>query len=302
MGKKKEFIVSFEDKGSRLDTFLVNHFSGFSRARISHLIQQGHVLVNQEKKKPGYKLKGSEKIFVKLDFLTEKVEEDFFCDLEIVYEDESILVINKPYGLVVHSRVLHSRVDKETLVNALRSMGKKLSSLDPLRAGIVHRLDKETSGLIVVAKTNQAHERLVEQFKQRKVNKEYQALVWGVVDKESFVIEQPLMRNLKNRLTMKIGFLNSKAARTEGQVIKRYSKVTQLRLKPVTGRTHQLRVHMKFLGFPIVGDMKYGKKDKWDKLLLHAEKLSFYHPQTGKLMQFKSLIPNRFQEFLAHTS
>jgi len=290
---EKKITVSKESQGKRLDKFLVAEFKDFSRSKLNSLIVNGQVLVDGSIKKPHFSLRCGQSVQVKFQQQA-KTLKGYNFPIDIIYEDSDIIVVDKPTGLVVHPP---QNGYHETLVNALIYLGKDLAKISDLRPGVVHRLDKETSGIMVLAKNEQSYKNLVEQFKQRKVKKEYLAWVWGQIKKDRLNVDLPLSRDLKNRLKMKVSFLKAKQAYTKIEVISRLKEATQLRLLPVTGRMHQLRVHLKFLGYPIVGDKKYGIKDDCKQLLLHSRFLSLAHPQTKKLLKFTSSIPERFEAF-----
>ncbi|MFH1503959.1 MAG: RluA family pseudouridine synthase [Candidatus Omnitrophota bacterium] len=292
---KKILFVSTEDEGKRLDKFLAERLSPLSRAKIHSLIKEKTVLVGKEVKKPSFCLRKGDEIRVTLKEKEKNELKPYDFAVKIIYEDQDILVVDKPSGLVVHPPQKHYH---KTLINALLYLKKELSSLDPLRPGVVHRLDKETSGVIVLAKNNESHNNLVSQFKERKVKKEYKAIVWGKIQKDKLTVDLPLIRDKKNRLKMKVGFLAPKKAHTDVEVIKRLKDSAYLLIKPTTGRMHQIRVHLKFLGFPIAGDKKYGLKDDCAELLLHAENISFYHPRKGEQLKFNSPLPERFKNFI----
>jgi 23S rRNA pseudouridine1911/1915/1917 synthase len=186
----------------------------------------------------------------------------------------------------------------KTLVNALLYKKKELYSCQPLRPGIVHRLDKETSGIMVVAKTKTAYESLIRQFKARTIQKEYIAICHGIIEKDSIRVNLPLARDKRNRLKMKVSMLESKEAFTDVTVIKRFKNSTYLSVKILTGRMHQIRVHLKFLGHPLLGDKKYGIKDGYENLFLHAHRLGFVHPVTTQNIKFESPLPEIFSAFL----
>ncbi len=245
-------------------------------------------------RKAGFQIGPKQQVRV---FIKEEKKElkPFNFPVKIIYEDDDIIVVNKPTGLVVHPP---QRNCHQTLVNALIYLKKKLAPTNDLRPGVVHRLDKETSGVMVLAKNRSSSENLISQFKARSVAKEYRAIVWGKLQKEKMLIDLPLSRDLKNRLKMKVGFLKAKEAHTEVELIERLGDSTYLRLKPLTGRMHQIRVHLKFLGFPVIGDKKYGIKDKYNELFLHAKELSFVHPGNKKRLRFNSALPIRFTKFL----
>lgn len=291
---EKIFTISKKEEGERLDVFMRSRIAALSRTKIHALIESGNIRVNGLTKKPSYRLKDNDTVAIR--FEEEKVSlQPFDFSVKIIYEDTDILVVDKPCGLVVHPPRLGYH---ESLVNALLYMKKELSSIDPLRRGIVHRLDKETSGLMVVAKNNLSHLSLCEQFKERRVKKEYLAISWGLLAKEHLTVDMPLRRDAKNRLKMRIGFIQAKRAHTDIEVVERYRDSTLLRLRPLTGRMHQIRVHLKFLGYPIVGDKKYGIRDNYESLFLHAHRLGFYHPQRDNFVEFVSEIPQRFREFI----
>jgi 23S rRNA pseudouridine1911/1915/1917 synthase len=292
---EERLTVCANHRGMRLDKFLQANLNSYSRTKITELIHEDRVFVNGSVKKPSYRLKCGETVILKSEEKKETLK-PFAFDVKIIYEDTEILVVDKPGGLTVHPA---AETFSETLVNALLYLKKELSTVSPLRPGIVHRLDKETSGVMVLAKNNSSHLKLVEQFRQRKVKKEYFALVWGVINKNHLTVDLPLRRDEKNRLKMKISFIRSKKAYTELEVKERLSDSTFVSLKPLTGRMHQLRVHLKFLGFPILGDKKYGLKDDYGEMFLHAHKLGIYHPRTNEFMEFLSPIPERFEKFIS---
>ncbi len=287
-------MVSKKAEGERLDKFLARELGSLSRTKIISLINKGQVYVDGKLKKPSFCLDQSQEIRVLIKE-EKKVLRPYQFKVKIIYEDNDIIVVVKPGGLTTHPP---QESYHKTLINALLYLKKDLARINPLRPGVVHRLDKETSGVMVLAKNSFSHRALSAQFKERRVRKEYYACVWGEVKKERFKIELPLSRDKKNRLKMKVSLLGSKAALTEVKVVKRLQGATLLLLKPLTGRMHQLRVHLKFLGFPIAGDKKYGVKDKCKGLLLHAHKLGFHHPRTEKYVEFTSPLPKRFNDFI----
>jgi len=291
---KKEFIVGPDSKGIRLDKFLKKELVDISRNRLIGLIAEGTVLVDGKARKPAFCLDQGEKVEIVIGEQKNELK-PFKLTVNIIYEDDDIIVVDKPTGLVVHPP--QYGYDR-TLVNGLLYLKKQLSTKEPLRPGVVHRLDKETSGVMVLAKNNYSHDCIVEQFKQRQVRKEYRAIVWGKLREKKIKVELPLVRDAKNRLKMKVGFLNSKAANSEIEVIEVLKDSTYLKINPSTGRMHQIRVHLKFLGYPIVGDKKYGIKDRYDELFLHAKTLSFRHPRNNSNLVFSSPLPERFKDFL----
>ncbi|HIE35699.1 MAG TPA: RluA family pseudouridine synthase, partial [Candidatus Omnitrophica bacterium] len=276
---RKTLIVPEKEKKERLDKFLQDKLKEVSRTKIRCLIKKGEVKVNKEIKKPNYRIKPNDKI--EISFKKEKVNLlSFEFDIKIIYEDEDIIVVDKPQGLIVHP---HKKNFHQSLINALIYMRKGLSSINPLRCGVVHRLDKETSGVMVLAKNNFSHLDLVNQFKERKVKKEYYAICWGNLSGK-ITVDLPLARDKKNPFRMRISFLKAKNAYTEIEVIKKLGNSTLLVIYPHTGRMHQIRTHLQFIGYPVVGDKKYGIKDGYKELFLHAYKLGFYHPRTGKFL------------------
>jgi len=290
----KELSAGHNEHGERLDRVLAQNIKSLSRSKLHDLIESGKVLVNGEVKKPSFHLKNGDHILI--NFQAPKEESLLYeRQIPIIYEDDDIIVVDKPTGLVVHPPHPGYR---ETLVNALLYMQKELSTIDSSRRGIVHRLDKETSGVMVLAKNNESHNNLVAQFKERKVKKEYQAICWGQIKKENIRLDLPLKRDEKKRLRMKVSFLGSKRALTEITPLKNFEDSTLLSIKLYTGRMHQIRVHLKFLGYPIVGDKKYGKNDKYEELYLHSHRLGLHHPRHKKFLEFVSPIPERFKKFV----
>jgi 23S rRNA pseudouridine1911/1915/1917 synthase len=291
---EKTIIVSQEFNGKRLDLFLAKNFDSLSRTKISRLISQQKVLVDGQHKKASFHLYPGASVIIDVPQEEPFTIIPFEQNIPIIYEDNEILVVNKPQGMSTH--MPHYGSIPDTLVNALFYMRKQLAPINPLRPGIVHRLDRDTSGVMVIAKTNRAYLRLMEQFRRRTTKKEYQAICWGVMQKDSQTVNLPLARDTNNRLKMRITFLEAKNALTDIIVIQRFSDSTYLMVKIHTGRMHQIRVHMNFLGFPLVGDKKYGKTDNYS-LMLHAYKLGFNHPLTNKFIEFTAEIPERFNEF-----
>ncbi len=255
-------------------------------------------------KKPSFLLRPGQEIRILIENPKKELPPFNFL-VKIIHEDEDILVVDKPKGLVVHPP--QAGYDK-TMVNALIWMGKDLwagkdlgagsKPAPTLRPGVVHRLDKETSGVMVLAKNEQSFQNLTEQFKQRKVKKEYRAITWGQIKKDKISLNLPLARDKRNRLKMKVSFLQAKEAFSEVEVIQRLAKATYLKVFPRTGRMHQIRVHLKFLGFPIVGDKKYGLRDNYKQLFLHAHRLGFFHPSSVVFSEFISPLPEYFKEFI----
>lgn len=290
-----------QDSGVRLDLFLLKIFKeknlGFSRAFCQKLILEGKVkLQNLAQVKPHHKIKTGDEILV---YIEEKKPDAFAAEnipLDIVYEDDDLAIINKTAGLVVHPGAGNT---EHTLVNALKYRFKNISDINPHRPGIVHRLDKETSGLLVIAKNNFAHLSLARQFAEHSIKRQYVALVKGSMEFDEHIIELPIGRHPYKRKNMSVGFgKDTKYAKTYYRTLKRSPNASLLELSPFTGRTHQLRVHLAFLGHPILGDTKYGKDNPFSRLALHAKSLGFIHPRTEKFLEFDSDMPKEFTEFL----
>ncbi|HEY5074766.1 MAG TPA: RluA family pseudouridine synthase [Pyrinomonadaceae bacterium] len=301
--------VSADNEGERLDAFLASHIEGWSRARLQRLIEEADVLVNGRAVKSSYKLRLSDEIEVELTPppSTSFAPEDI--PLDVVYEDDELIVVNKPAGIVVHPA---AGVTSGTLANALAFHFQQLStSAGMVRPGIVHRLDKGTSGLMVVAKTESAHEDLADQFRDREVFKSYVALVHGQVEKRTGLIDQPIARDRGNRTRMAV-VRGGRPAISLYRVRKRFERFTLLNVELKTGRTHQIRVHLAWLKHPVVGDEAYGSgRDKTvpdHKLrseianlghqFLHAEQLGFRHPRTKEDLRFTSPLPSELQAVL----
>jgi 23S rRNA pseudouridine1911/1915/1917 synthase len=307
--------ASPEDAGKRLDQFLATRLETISRARVQEMIAEGKVLVNDAPAKPSLKLRGGERIRVlgeaqraPLKAVAEEIP------LGIVYEDDDLAVINKPPGMMVHAGAGASddARNRGTLVNALLHHLGSLSGVGgPLRPGIVHRLDKETSGLIVVAKNDDAHRKLSAQFAAREVKKKYVALVHGWVKKDSGTLAQSISRDPVRRMRMTTRLEGGRAAVTHYRVVRRldtkFGKFTLLDIKIDTGRTHQIRVHVAAMGHPVVGDTTYGAPAQargksavivLKRNFLHAAELEFRHPRTAETIALKSELPEELRAFL----
>lgn len=291
------FLTTAEDKGKRLDVFLQEKFPEFSRSHIKIMIEKGKVFLNGKlAKKAGQLLKENYKIDVeKLEIQPISTQPEN-VDFEIVYQDEDLAVINKPQGLVVHPC---SSTRNGTLVNGLLYRIKDLSGINgSFRPGIVHRLDKDTSGLLVVAKNDFSHISLAEQIKNKTCHRNYLAVLSGNLKDDSGRIETYIKRDPKDRKRMRVQ-QDGRLAITDYKVLKRFQKCCLVEFSLQTGRTHQIRVHSKFLGHPIVGDKVYGKEEKGlNGQLLHAYKISFIHPRTGNRMEFKVDVPEYFRDYL----
>jgi 23S rRNA pseudouridine1911/1915/1917 synthase len=296
------FLEVLADQAKRrldllLTDYALSNNLGLSRTNIQKLIREGRVCLNSQLiNKPHHKVNSGDQIQV---ILSEQVKVNFLPEeipLEIVYEDNDLLVINKQPGLVVHPAPGNR---EHTLVNALLGCGTQLSDINKNRPGIVHRLDKETSGLLVVAKNNASHLKLVKQFAQHSIERKYIAIVNGRVEFDEDVIEAPIGRHPLKRKNMAVSFApNTKYAKTHYRTLKRSNDFSLLELRPFTGRTHQLRVHLAHLGHPILGDAKYGKNNIFPRLALHALEIGFIHPATNKPIHFTSKIPPEFQSFI----
>lgn len=292
-----ENIITNEDqKGLRLDVFLLEKHPEFSRSHIKNLIEKGLVKVNGKVVKAGYALKNGENIEIEVqkpEAISTDAED---VDFEIVYQDEDLAIINKPQGLVVHPC---SSTKSGTLVNGLLYKIKDLSGINgQLRPGIVHRLDKDTSGLLVIAKNDFAHVRLAEQIKNKTCHRNYLAVLDGNLKENEGRIETFIKRDPKDRMKMSVQG-SGRVAITDFKVLKRFEKCCLVEFALQTGRTHQIRVHSKYLNHPIVGDKLYGKEVKGlAGQLLHAYKISFVHPRSGELMTFEADLPDYFKDYL----
>ena len=281
----------------RIDKFLAIEIKEFTRSQIQMMIEEGSVLVNGKVIKSNYKLKINDEItvLIKEPELTDIEPQDI--PLDVVYEDQDVIVINKPSGIVVHPALGNY---KDTLVNALLFHCKDLSGINgKIRAGIVHRIDKDTSGLLVACKNDLAHKNLSEQFMEHKVNKIYYCLVNGVIPHNIGLIDAPIGRDPQSRQQMAV-VENGKDARTHFKVLERFEKNTLVEIKLETGRTHQIRVHMKYIGYPLVGDPVYGVRKVVGEngQFLHAKKLEFYHPRTNEFMSFETELPDDFTQLI----
>lgn len=280
--------------GSRLDKFLLKELS-INRSQIKKYISKGSILVNEKNVKAGYILKENDNISIDYEEKLELIPKEI--DFKVLYEDEYIAVISKPQDLIVHPGAGHF---EDTLVNGLLYRFDKLAKTpEEFRPGIVHRLDKDTSGLMIIAKDDKAYLKLVEQFKNSEIHKEYLAIVEGRIESKGR-IEEPIGRDPRNRLKMAVVYENSKNAITEYEVLKNYNAFTLMNIKLLTGRTHQIRVHMSYINHPVLGDLTYGHKNKYKikKQMLHAYKLKFNHPITGEKLEFIDEFPPRFEKFL----
>lgn len=280
----------------RIDKYVTEH-TNYSRNLVLNLLKSGNILVNDKIVKPSYKVHSKDIITIK--DVKSPTDEIIPWDypLDIVYEDDDIIIVNKPSGMVVHPGAGNK---DHTLVNALKYHTDKLSDINGIeRLGIVHRIDKDTSGLIIVAKTNKAHEILGEYFKNHSIKREYIALLCGVLPHDTATIDAPIGRDEKNRLRMTVTPNNSKRAITHLQVLKRYKDYTLVKARLETGRTHQIRVHTKYIGYPVYNDPVYASKSEGDfGQFLHSYSMEFIHPITKEKMYFKREVPKYFKDFL----
>ena len=292
-----KYIVSFKENGERFDKAVSLLNSELSRSYITKLIEEGKILLNGKKEKPSLKVKENDEIFIEelVDTKSDIKEEDI--PLDVVYEDSDILVINKPQGMVVHPANGHY---SGTLVNALMFQADSLSSINGvIRPGIVHRIDKDTSGLMIVCKDNKVHPLLAEGFKNKTIKRDYIALLVGEFPHASATINAPIGRDSNNRKMFTVTDKNSKDAITEMKVLKRYIGYTLVKCSLKTGRTHQIRVHMKYIGYPVYNDPVYtnAKATKFGQFL-HSAHLEFVHPITKEALEFDAPLPNEFQKFI----
>lgn len=294
----ENWIVEEAENLQRIDKFITEKAADLSRSRVQGLIKDAHVLVNGQPSKSNYKVKTGDTITVEIpeDEAIEAIPEEM--ELDIRYEDHDVIVINKPKGMVVHPAVgnLHG-----TLVNGLLYHCKDLSGINGvLRPGIVHRIDKDTTGLLVVAKNDQAHRELVKQLQDKTVNRLYYALVHGVINHEFGTIDAPIGRDPSDRQKMAVVAANSRDARTHFKVLERFDKFTLVECRLETGRTHQIRVHMQYIGHPVAGDPKYSYRKPLDVggQLLHAHQLTFVHPATKEKITVEAELPEQFADIL----
>jgi len=301
------FSIQSEEAGMRLDRYLTFVLTGISRTTIQQLIEHGEVLVNGRNGKSGYSLKVEDKVQVKSFDISDKPLSIIprSLPLDIIYEDEDLLVVNKAAGMVVHPAAGHY---DDTLVNALIAHYPDITKADTeLRPGIIHRLDKDTSGLIIIARNAITHSALANQMKRHEIVKRYLALVEGIVALDQGSIDAPIGRNPRHRQQMAVTVVKSKEARTHFRVQERFNRHTLLLLELETGRTHQIRVHLKAIGHPIVGDPVYGsgsinRGSTLKRQFLHAYQLKFTHPITGEVLNLEAPLPEDLQAILNQKS
>ncbi|ATH91349.1 pseudouridine synthase [Bacillus glycinifermentans] len=293
-----EMTVQNDHKSERIDKYLTGMETDWSRTQVQQWIKEDRIHVNEKAVKANYKVQPGDVVKVvvpdpePLDVLAEPM------DLDIYYEDQDVLVVNKPRGMVVHPAPGHLT---GTLVNGLMAHCDDLSGINGvMRPGIVHRIDKDTSGLLMVAKNDMAHESLVSQLVNKTVTRIYTALVHGVIPHDHGTIDAPIGRDKKDRQSMTVTRENGKHAVTHFEVKERFDDFTVVECRLETGRTHQIRVHMKYIGFPLAGDPKYGPKKTIDfnGQALHAGVLGFDHPRTGEYIEFKAPLPDDMKNLL----
>lgn len=300
-----EFYIASEAEGKRLDSFLAEKIEGYSRTYMQKLIDEEHCKVNGKSAKSNLKLRSGDSVEVSIPAPVPLEVEPEKIELDIVYEDKDIIVINKPQGMVVHPA--HGNYSG-TVVNALLEHCGSLSDYNGLtgingimRPGIVHRIDKDTSGIIVIAKTNEAHLSLSGQLKEHSITRKYTALLEGRLKEDTGTVETLIGRNPKDRKKMAVVGGNGKRAVTHYRVLERFEGFTLIEAILETGRTHQIRVHMSHLGHPVVGDTVYGyKKQRFDTKgqLLHARVLGFTHPASREYVEFEAPLPDYFEKIL----
>ncbi|MFR3362024.1 MAG: RluA family pseudouridine synthase [Enterococcus canintestini] len=295
----KELLIVIKEKGPRIDKALTQYLPDYTRSQIQQWLKEGVVFLNGQTVKANYKVKTGDEIVIQIPApaTLELIPEDL--DLDIVYEDEDVAVVNKPQGMVVHPSAGHSQ---GTLVNGLLYQLNNLSTInDVVRPGIVHRIDKDTSGLLMIAKNDAAHESLAAQLKDKTSLRKYVALVHGNIPHEKGTIEAPIGRSKVNRKMQAIRE-DGKPAITHFTVLERFGDFTLVELQLETGRTHQIRVHMQYIGFPLAGDPTYGPKKtlKGNGQFLHAKLLGFTHPRTQAKMVFEAPLPPVFEKTLTN--
>lgn len=297
------FVIQ-EDQQMRLDKYLAEQFPEQTRSYLQKLIKEGGVLVNGRSVKTGYQLSCGDEVCVNIPEPKELDVEPQKMELDIVYEDEDVILINKPKGMVVHPAPGHT---KDTLVNGLlyHCQGNLSGINGVARPGIVHRIDRDTTGILIVCKNDMAHNSIAAQLKEHSITRRYRALVHGNIKEDKGTVEGPIGRHPVDRKKMAINERNGKPAVTHYQVLKRFGNYTYIECVLETGRTHQIRVHMASIGHPLVGDEVYGPAKcpfKLEGQCLHAMVLGFVHPRTGEYMEYSAELPGYFQELLGKLS
>jgi 23S rRNA pseudouridine1911/1915/1917 synthase len=298
--RNENYCIPASEAGKRLDVWLTGELAEYSRSYVEKLIQEGNATVGGKIVKSGHKLKAGDIVKVRIPkpkLLEVKAEE---IKLDIVHEDDDIIVINKPRGMVVHPAAGNHT---GTLVNALlKHCGTSLSDINGvIRPGIVHRIDKDTSGILVIAKNNRSHSILSDLLKEHDINRIYTAIAEGIITEERGTIDAPIGRHPVDRKKMAVNTRNGRHAVTHFRVLERFRSATLLEVKLETGRTHQIRVHMSHIGHPLVGDSIYGRKRKsfgFEGQALHAGTLGFVHPSTGKYVEYTAEPPQEFKDLV----
>ena len=299
MSRTYNLIVTKEEEGIRIDKYISLKLENISRVAIQRMIENGNILVNENRVKVSYKIIQNDNIKITEEEKKESYLKPENIPLDIIYEDNDIIVVNKQKGLVVHPG---NGNPNGTLVNAIMAHCKdSLSGIGgEIRPGIVHRLDKDTSGLLIIAKNDESHINLSNQIKEHKVKKTYLALVRGRIKEKEATIDMPISRNANDRVKMAVS-RDGKEAITHFKVIKKYEKYTYIEVNIETGRTHQIRVHMSHIGYPLVGDNVYSNgKNPFgiEGQMLHSYKLEFIHPKTGKKMELTAPLPEYFEKVI----
>ena len=289
-----------EDVGTRIDVFLAENMENLSRSGVQKLIEDGHIQLNGGKTKANYKLREKDIIDLQIPDVKEVEILPENIPLDILYEDKDVIVVNKPQGMVVHPAPGHT---SGTLVNALMyHCGDELSGINgEKRPGIVHRIDKDTSGVLMIAKNDVAHQSLAAQLAEHSITRKYNAVVFNGFPEDTGTVNQPIGRNPQDRKKMAVTEKHSRHAVTHYRVIERLEKFTLIEAQLETGRTHQIRVHMTYIGHPLLGDLVYGPKKQPFSLegqALHARVLGFIHPTTGEYMEFEAPLPPHFEALL----
>ena len=295
----EKYIVTENEKGKRLDAYIATKNENITRTSAQRMIEEGNILVNGKKQKVAYKINTDDVVTVVPEEIKEISIDAEDIPINVIYEDNDIIVVNKPKGMVVHPA---NGNYNGTLVNAIMGMCKEtLSGIGgEIRPGIVHRLDKDTSGLLIIAKNDKAHVKMSDQIKNHEVKKTYIALVRGVIKENEATIDMPIGRSTSDRKKMAVN-KEGKNAITHIKVLKRYDKYTLLQVNIETGRTHQIRVHLSYIGYPIIGDTTYSNgKNEFGVVgqCLHAKSLEFKHPITGKEMKLEAPLPEYFQDII----
>ncbi len=294
------FVTDESCSDMRIDTYLAKLLDGYSRSHIQKMIAAGAVRIDSETVKPSYRISEGEHVYIALPEPVKPDIEPENIPIDIVYEDDDVLVVNKPKGMVVHPAPGHY---SGTLVNALMyHCGGRLSSINGvLRPGIVHRIDKDTSGLLIVCKNDMSHNCIAEQLNAHSITRRYKALVYNNFTEDSGTVDAPIGRHPSDRKKMSVNYRNGREAVTHYSVLERFGRYTYIECRLETGRTHQIRVHMAHIGHPVVGDCVYGpERDPFhlNGQMLHAGIIGFIHPSSGEYMEFEAPLPEQFESLL----